>query len=274
MLPENAIPAGSQPIDQSPVKETAPGQTTKEAIDQAAKDNLILGKFKSADEVVPAYQELEKDHGRLGAEVGSLRKQNEMLFNLASNATKGGSVQDPGQGKQEPGPDFDKMLSETTNAVESGDMSVGEGLKKVAELTTQKVAALAKQTFTELDTERNAKAVLDQFRKDNPDFQEALQSGEFTAIRAQNPMHDNLSAYYAWKTAKTQTEAEQKVKDAFERGRTETAALAAGADATKRVLGKAGSEARMTNSTTTAIPTTEAGKIQGMMDVLKSARTG
>jgi hypothetical protein len=102
----------------------------------------------------------------------------------------------------------------------------------------------------------------------------AVQSGELAAIRAQNPMHDNLSAFYEWRAVKARTEAEQAVKDAFEKGRNETANLAAGADATKRVLGKSGSEARTQNQNTTYTPTTEAGKIQGMMDVLKAVRSG
>lgn len=270
-VPENAIPAGSQSVDFVPPAENIPGQDTKQAIEETAKQNLILGKFQKVEDVVPAYQSLEQDHGRLGNEVGNLRKQNEMLLNLANNATRGGTA---AQAQPEPGLDFDKLLAETTGAVEAGDLSVGEGMKKVAELTTQKMATLAKQTYAEMDSERNAKDFIKEFQKENPDYAQALQSGELDAIKAKNPMHDNLSAYYEWKSAKTQTEATQAVKDAFEKGRNETAALAAGADATKRVLGKSGSEARMTNTNTTFTPVTEAGKITGMMDALKAARAG
>jgi hypothetical protein len=273
-LPENAIPSGSQPVDQPVIQtpEAIPGQSAKQAIEETAKQNLILGKFQKAEDLVPAYQELEKDHGRLGNEVGNLRKQNEMLVNLINKVAQPGAGQP--QAQQEPATDFDKLLADTAGAVEAGDLSVGEGLKRVSQLTAQKMAVMAKETYAQLDSDRNAKDYLNKFNQDNPDFQEALQSGELQAIRAQNPMHDNLSAYYEWKSAKTQTEAAQQVKDAFEKGRNETAALAAGADATKRVLGKSGSEARMTNTNTTFTPVTEAGKITGMMDALKAARAG
>lgn len=268
MKPDNAIPSGSVPLDQ-PIDQG-------KAVDQGKTGNdtekPILGKFKTADEVVPAYEAVEKEKGRLADEIGGLRKQNEMLLNLVSHQSKGGGSREPT--KQEPAPDFDKLLSETTNAVESGEMSIGEGLKKVADLSAKQTASIAKQTFLELDNERNAKTFLDQFQKDNPDYAQAVQSGELEAIRAQNPMHDNLSAFYEWKAVKARTEAEQAVKDAFEKGKKETADLASGADATKRVLGKSGSEARATNQNTTYTPTTEAGKIQGMMDVLKAVRSG
>jgi len=269
-LPENAIPAGSLPPEQNPTGEPLPGQATKAAIDQTAKDQLILGKFKTSDEVVPAYQELEKDHGRLGSEVGQLRKDKEMLMGLINR----GAAQQPNQqpATQEPAQDYDKLLEETTNAVEAGDLSVGEGLKKVASLTAQKMAVLAKETYSQLDSARTSKEILSQFQKDNPEFNEALNSGALDAIRAQNPMHDNLSAFYEWKSAKTQADAAQAVKDAYEKGKNEMAELAKGADATGRVLGKSGSEARVTNTNTG--PVTEADKIQGMMGALKSARGG
>jgi hypothetical protein len=269
-VPENAIPAGSQPIDQPPAQETIPGQATKQAIDQAAKEGLILGKFKTPDEVVPAYQALEQDHGRLGQEVGTLRKQNEMLLNLANNATKGGTA---ATAQPEPGPDFDKLMAETRNAIKEGDLSIDDGLQKIAEITALQTAAIAKQTYAQMDSERTAKDFIGQFQKDHPDYAQALQSGELDAIKARNPMHDNLSAYYEWSANKAKADAEQAVKDAFEKGRNETASLAAGADATKRVLGKAGSETRMTNTNSTYTPITEAGKISGMLDALKAART-
>jgi len=251
--------------------EDAPGQATKEAIDQAAKGNLILGKFKSAEEVVPAYQALEQDHGRLGSEVGSLRKINERLVETLNQVTAGTNAGQP-QGQPPAPTDYDALLAETTNAVESGDLSVGEGMRKVTEIAVQKTAALAKQTFTEMDSQRNAQAFLTQFQRDNPDYMDAVQSGELEAIKRANPMHDNLSAFYEWKAGRAQSAAEKAVQEAYQKGRTEMAELAKGADATTRVLGKAGSEARTTNTNTG--PVTEAGKISGMVDVLKAVRAG
>jgi hypothetical protein len=270
ILPENAIPTGSQPVDQDvvvPPVEEEPGQATQQAIDEAAKQTLVLGKFKSAEEVIPAYQELEKDHGRLGSEVGNLRKQNEMLMNLVNKVG-----QSQPQAQQQPPTDYDKLLDETTSAVESGDLSVGEGLKKVAALTAQKMAVMAKETYAQLDSDRTAKDYLSKFQQDHPDFQEALQSGELDKIRSTNPMHDNLSAYFEWSKNKEIAAAKAEVQGAYEKGKAEMAKLAQGADATKRVLGKSGSEARVTNTNTG--PLSDADKKSGMMEVLRSVRAG
>ena len=270
-VPENSIPSGSQPVDQPaevPPVEEAPGQATQQAIDEAAKSNLLLGKFKGPEDLIPAYQELEKDHGRLGSEVGNLRKQNEMLMNLVNK------VGQPAQQQaQQPAPtDYDQLLNETTNAVEAGDLSVGEGLKKVAALTAQKMAVMARDTYAQLDSDRTAKDYLSKFQQEHPDFQEALQSGELDQIRSKNPMHDNLSAYFEWSKNKEIAAAKSEVQSAYEKGKAEMAKLASGADATKRVLGKSGSEARVTNTNTG--PLSDADKRAGMLDVLKAARGG
>ena len=270
-IPENAIPVGSQPVDQPyvvPPVEEEPGQATQQAIEEAAKQSLILGKFKSEAEVVPAYEALEKDHGRLGSEVGNLRKQNEMLMGLVNRV--GQPAQQ--QAQQQPATDYDKLLDETTNAVEAGDLSVGEGLKKVAALTAQKMAVMARDTYAQMDSDRTAKDYLSKFQQEHPDFQDALQSGELDQIRAKNPMHDNLSAYFEWSKDKEIAAAKAEVQTAYEKGKAEMAKLASGADATKRVLGKSGSEARVTNTNTG--PVNDADKRAGMLDVLKSVRGG
>jgi hypothetical protein len=272
-MPENAIPAGSQAVDmppaQEPTQESIPGQATQEAIDQAAKEQLILGKFKSPEDVVPAYQALEQDHGRLGSEVGMLRKQNEALLNVLNRSAQPPSSAAP----QQPAvTDYDKLLVETTNAVEAGDLSIGEGLRKVAELTAAKTAQMAKDTYMKLDSDRAAQTFFQKFQQDHPDFQEALQSGALDTIKSQNPIHDNVSAYFEWKAAKNKAEAETKIQDAYEKGKTEMAKLAKGVDPTGRVLGKSGSEVRATNQPSG--PVTESDKIQGMLSTLKAARGG
>jgi hypothetical protein len=264
IIPENAIPAGSLPPEQNEGKAAPSPETGNEA--------PILGKFKSAEEVIPAYQNLEKELGRKGDELGMLRKQNEMLMNLVQN--QGASPNAQAQSQEAP-PDFDKGLNEAYSQIESGDLSLAEGLKRVSDLTAAKTAAQVRQEYARMDSERSAKSLQEQFQREHPDFQEALQSGELAALRAQQPMHDNFSAYWAWKATQSQAVAEQRAKEAFEKGRTEAANLAAGANATGRVLGRSGSEARQTNTTTTqGLPATEADKLTGMLGALRSARGG
>lgn len=56
------------------------GETPKpvEVKKEEKKEELILGKFKTPDEVVKSYPELEKKLGEQGQEIGKLRKQEEL----------------------------------------------------------------------------------------------------------------------------------------------------------------------------------------------------
>jgi hypothetical protein len=277
ILPENAIPAGSMPPQeaifpgQAQTPEQGAAQTGTET-QTTNQDGLpILGKFKSPEELAKAYAELEKDHGRIGSELGNTRKQNELLMNHL-NAQLQNQGQAGNAGAQPQLTDFDTEIANTTQMVEAGDLSVGEGMKKVAELTAAKVASMSQQQFAEYDKKRSAETVLQQFRRDNPEFDQVLASGALEPFKQANPMHDNLSAFYEWKGQQAITAAEQKVKEAYEKGKAETAALAAGADGTRKVLTKPGGEARTTNQQTG--PVTEADKIQGMLAALQQARGG
>jgi hypothetical protein len=261
-VPENAIPAGSLPPEQGKAAE----QKGKE---NEGTDSLILGKFKSADDLINAYQNLEQDHGRLGSELGQARKQNEPLMDLVSKSSQGGNAAAATKPAQ-PEEDYQKLLNETTNAVEQGEMSVGEGLKKVSEITAKMVGKQTMEEMARLKSQTDAEAYAVQFKKDHPDFQQALESGSLEAIKKTNPMHDNVSAYFEWKANQAQTDVEQRIKEAYEKGKADLSNLAAGAQATTKVLGRAGSEARVTNAP--AGPLNESDKISGMMGILRAAR--
>lgn len=59
-----------------------------------APSNLILGKFKSQDDLIKAYQELEKYQGIQSQELGSLRQDTAMLGNIKQAWEKEKSIQD------------------------------------------------------------------------------------------------------------------------------------------------------------------------------------
>ncbi|MCQ2740045.1 MAG: hypothetical protein MJ237_07450 [bacterium] len=51
-------------------------------------DDLILGKFKNTDELIKAYQELQKHQGENSKELGELRKSNSSVSDFANSMQK------------------------------------------------------------------------------------------------------------------------------------------------------------------------------------------
>ena len=78
-----------QNFENSVVSKESEKTSQKELTEGQSSDpsELILGKFKSVDDLTKAYQELEKFHGTQANELGNLR-QNAFLLNEISNAWK------------------------------------------------------------------------------------------------------------------------------------------------------------------------------------------
>jgi hypothetical protein len=276
-----AVPAGSLPLGEGDNlrqnQQQAEGQQSALGTEegQIPQDQMILGKFKSQDELVKGYQDLEKDHGRLGTELGTLRKQSDLqgkqteyLMNQLSALQQSGAGQQGGPAT----PDFDAQLAALTAKVQSGDVDVATALKETAILTAQRAAALADERVKSVIAEQSAAQVRSNFVKTNPDFMELQRAGQLEAIKAENPMHDDFSAYHEYKRREAIADIDAKVKAALEQGRQEGAKLAAGADAAGRVLGKAGGSPRP--APTTQLPKNEGEKISGMLSVLQQMRSG
>lgn len=112
-------------------------------------------------------------------------------------------------------------VSQIFRDVDQGALSMGEGLRRVAEIQSQATERAVKDSVQETVGElanqvRNEFARRDtisteqQFYKDHPDFLEIQKSGALERIKAEQPMHDQLSAYYAY-----------KAKQEFQRGKAE-----------------------------------------------------
>ena len=60
-------------IEENLIQEEGESIEIEESLDPSS--DLILGKFKSVDELIKAYQELQKHQGHSSEELGSLRKE-------------------------------------------------------------------------------------------------------------------------------------------------------------------------------------------------------
>lgn len=249
MTKQDVIPAGSQPL-QVETTETKADNTT----DNATKPEKLLGKFNSPEEMATSYKELEDTLGRQGSELGSLRKQME-----AMNEDR--AIVEAETGEQMP--DFAEMKSVIETKVEEGEITVSEGMSQMAEITQQQTAAQMEEKFVAYDEKRSAEGQYEKFINENPEFLEMEESGALNDVMRQNPMHDKFSAFYAVK-AKAESDA------AYERGKEEALKIAKGADRTRSVLSKPGSNSRDITKPQKGMNDSE--KVSGMMSALAAAR--
>ena len=63
-------------------EDTFPQSSLQEGQSQDPSSNLILGKFKSIEDLTKAYQELQKYQGQSSEELGRLRKESDSTFGL------------------------------------------------------------------------------------------------------------------------------------------------------------------------------------------------
>lgn len=255
MSKQEVMPAGSQSPNANK-EETVPpaGETPKSGNDDKDVAGKLLGKFESPEDLAKSYAELETTLGRQKSEIGDLRKKlQEVEQNISASPNE----------PAEPPTDFEVLRQEVQQKVEDGELSIGEGLAKMSEITKQETAADMEQKFAEYDKKRTAEEVYSDFVDSHPDFLEMEQQGIIDQEMATNPMHDKFSAYWA---AKAKVEAEA----AYKRGQEEALKLARGADGTRQVLKGSGGTAREVPTARKGMPESE--RTAGMMAALQAAR--
>ena len=214
-----------------------------------SKDELILGKFKSQDEVVEGYTTLENKLSEQGQELARLRNE--------VKATK--------QPEPEPAmtPDFQAQRTEMLEKIDSGDVSLAEGLAALDEITREATKAEMETKFTEYDQKRSAQELFDGFVQDNPLYTELDAAGKLDEVIQQNPLHDKVSAFYELK-------AKIDAEEAYKKGQEEALRIAKGAEGTRTVLSNPGAESREAPAPKKGAPRAEV--VQGMMGALAAAR--
>jgi hypothetical protein len=266
-----AIPAGSLPFGADTSDAGAKAQTDT-AADAQTGDQPILGKYKTQEDLIKAHQELESRLGSQGSELGDLRKQSEFLMQQnQALMDKLGTTSKSDKKNDAAAPDFNAQIKDLADKVESGDLDIASALKQQAALTVDKMGQVLDQKLIAAKTQSEADKIRDKFLGEHPDFAEMQKSGRLAQIRAANPIHDDLTAYFEIKRQEAVADVDTKIKTAMEQGRIEGAKLAQGAEAAGRVQGKNGaSPAR--SATTIQNPRNEGELLQGMMAHLQQSR--
>lgn len=254
-MEQKIMPSGAMPPKEDEQQQAEAGQGAAAEAgtgDQSGGEKapeLILGKFKTPDEVAKAYQELESAHGRQSSEVGDLRKQNDLLLQAVAGGKGTQQQQVPNQQQQSVEPDYDAQMAAIQKQLDEGDISVTEALKAAAEISAQKGAQLASTKIMTAQKQEKIQAVQKDFLDQNPDYAQFVNSPDLQAYMAKNPLHDQFSAYFAWKADQNAAAVETAKKTGFEEGKSAVEKLAQGSEAARNVISGQGAAVRNANPT-------------------------
>lgn len=258
-IPEGAIPAGDKPPE--------PRQDTGKV--ESQEERVFAGKYKSPDDLEAGYNALKQKLDEQGSELGSLRSENGSLKEQQEALSRAAKEREESALKAEPPTDYEQELANVAKKYDDGDISFKEALLETNSLTAQRVAAENEQkmqmmqqslqeSFQSTLADRDNQVVVDKFLEKHQDFNELQDSGAIASRMAQDPMLDELSAYYAL-----------KADMAFEEGKRSHEQLVDGSKAAKRVLSDPGAAMQ----SQTKMPTTVAERKASMLAAIGSNRS-
>lgn len=248
-MPNEKVTDGLQPAMEAAAPEGAVASPPETAAPEAA---ALVAKIQALE---ANYQNLQTEYGRRGSEVGELRQT---VANLQSEIPK--LVE---QAKAtHPATDYEAMLANINTKFESGEITVSQALAETARITAavsgQKAEQTAQAVISKALSERDNADVKKAFLGKYTDFPSIVESGALEPIKAENPLMNNVSAYFAYKATQE-----------YERGKAEMAALKEGTKVAATVMGKPGADLSKQNKPK---PTTDAEISQSMLAALAAQR--
>jgi len=219
-----------------PEKETPELPPEEENQPEQPEERLYAGKYKTVEDLEKGY----KEFGKTANEVGELRKQNQTLAQQMEELKKTASAREEKARDLPPPTDYEKMLRDVAKKYDEGEITYEQSLLETNKLTRewtkaeaeQEKAALLEQARSEvlgILSQKDTEVAVNQWHDKNPDFRALQESGELERLKAEDPVLDDLSAYYKMQAAK-----------AREEGKAEAMRLAAGSQKAGKVIADPG----------------------------------
>jgi len=153
----------------------------------------------------PRFQQITAKNKELETQLHEMQKQLELLAKPDSKAPDA----DP----------YQTRLDELQAKLDEGDIGMAEFTKQSQQIMNERTEVAIQQALSRQKQETEVSQIQDSFLKEHPDFVELRDSGELQSVIAKNPIHDNLSAYFALKSeeavAKAIKETEERVRKEF-----------------------------------------------------------
>lgn len=258
MPKDGVIPSGSKPVNATPdddkvgqgnVGEPGNAEATGK---EGGEESPYLGDWKTKEEAEKGHKELLKKLGSQGEEIGTIKAQNQKLYDALSQIQANNTADQNAEGRQATGPEaeLDKALAEyeglnwyeDENAPKKGSEILRKVVASTAQMVKEQTLEEAGTTVESLFEQRDVEAQRDRFIEANPDFLELQNSGALDEIIKSDPMHDDFSAFIASKLNAAEAKIAEQNAELEELRR--TAQLAEGEQVTQKVFTKPGANLR------------------------------
>jgi predicted RNA-binding protein YlqC (UPF0109 family) len=167
--------------------------------------------------------------GKQGNNIGALKKELEALRAEIAESRK-----------PPPGPSDDQVLSDLYAKMDAGEIDIATGMQQALAINSKLTANQVMQQFRQEQQRNKVSEIQGQFLQKNPDYQEALESGELQKYLDEDPLADEYAAYLQYKADARVAELEKAAEARVAAAKEEGAKLARGAEASGKVLGKQG----------------------------------
>ncbi len=153
----------------------------------------------------PRFQQITAKNKELETQLQEMQKQLELLAKPESKAPDA----DPYEARQK----------ELQAKLDEGDIGMSEWATENQKIMNERTEAAIQQALSRQKHESEVNQIQQKFLQENADFIDLRDSGELQAMIDKNPVHDNLSAYFALKSeeavAKAIKETEERVRKEF-----------------------------------------------------------
>jgi len=194
-----------------------------------------------------SYEELHKKFGEHSNVVGELRKQNQTLAQQMAELQQQAKASVKEARNEPPPTDYEKMLSDIAEKLETGELSEREALVQSNKITREWTKAEAAQEKEQLLTQarsevqnilaaKDSEKVVEKFHEQNPDFKELMAQGALEPLKAEDPLLDDLAAFWKYRA----NVAAQEKAAAFEQGKLEALRIKSGSEKAGKVISDPG----------------------------------
>lgn len=246
----------------TPYGEPPPEMDTVEVPEEAVEPEAKTEAKPDAD-FQKRYEELSKKFGEHSNVVGELRKQNQAMAQQMAEIQAQSAEREKAARNMTPPTDYEKMLTDIADKLENGEISDRDALVQSNKITrewtkaeaAQEKEQLLNQARSEVQSilsQKDSDQVVSKFHEKNPDFQELQSQGAFDQLKAEDPLLDDLSAFWKYKA----TAAANEKTAAFEAGKQDALRIKGGSEKAGKVLADPGTS--MQNPQKSNKPLTEA----------------
>lgn len=236
-------------------------------------DTQVKYHGKSAKELLAILNEKDKLSGRQADEVGTMRKQVAELQAENERLKSGKGA----PGAQQPGAaaapdDYQAQTAQLEADLEAGNITPTEYAKSIAKLSEVRTAQIVQAEMERTQKAASEQVATNQYLEMNPDFMDMQSSGVLDKIKAQFPVHDNVSAYEFAKRLQVQAENEDLRAQLVALKKEQADAIAQGKKGTEKVLQQPGVGAKVAAPTKGRRSFSETEAIDSMLGAMQRTR--